>query len=289
MHGFLPRFPIFLRYRAPDAIENMNESGYWLLRYGNQLLVPVDTAAGDIFLRGRASDFGSPEGRLLVGEWRGVPCYAAELEVFPGNIPGELMPARSLFNLGGTETVTLVARAIQLLDWRENHRFCGRCGATTTMRGPAFSMSCPVCDLVVYPRISPVVMVLISRGDQLLLARSPRFKPGVFSALAGFVEAGETLEQCAKREVREEVGIEISNLRYFKSQPWPFPDSLMMAFFADYAGGTITPEPSEIEAAGWFSCDALPALPETVTIARQLIEAACNASCRAGRGARTRS
>ena len=136
-------------------------------------------------------------------------------------------------------------------------------------------MACPSCGLLAYPRISPVVMVLIQRGNELLLARSPHFTPGVFSALAGFVEAGETLEQCAVREVREEVGVEIANLRYFRSQPWPFPDSLMVAFFADYAGGTITPDPSEIEAADWFSRDALPTLPDPVSIARQIIDAAC--------------
>ncbi|BCK87530.1 NADH pyrophosphatase [Sideroxyarcus emersonii] len=137
-------------------------------------------------------------------------------------------------------------------------------------------MACPACGLVAYPRISPAVMVLIVRGSELLLARSPRFKPGVYSALAGFVEAGETLEQCAIREVREEVGLEISNLRYFRSQSWPFPDSLMVAFFADYAGGAITPEASEIEDAGWFLHSALPPLPEPVSLARQLIDAACS-------------
>ena len=118
-------------------------------------------------------------------------------------------------------------------------------------------------------------MVLVRDGARLLLARSPRFKPGVFSALAGFVEAGESLEDCARREVREEVGIEISNLRYFQSQPWPFPDSLMLAFFADYAGGAITPDPSEIEAAAWFPRSALPPLPDQASIARHLIDAAC--------------
>jgi NAD+ diphosphatase len=118
-------------------------------------------------------------------------------------------------------------------------------------------------------------MVLISRGDELLLARSHRFRPGVFSALAGFVEAGETLEQCASREVLEEVGISIANLRYFGSQSWPFPNSLMVAFFADYAGGDINPDPSEIEDARWFSRSALPVLPESAAIARQLIDAAC--------------
>ena len=136
-------------------------------------------------------------------------------------------------------------------------------------------MVCPACGLLAYPRISPAVMVLIERGDELLLARSPRFRPGIFSALAGFVEAGETLEHCAHREVREEVGVEINNLRYFSSQPWPFPDSLMVAFFADYVSGDITPEPSEIEEAHWFSRSALPSLPDPVSIARQLIDAAC--------------
>ena len=143
------------------------------------------------------------------------------------------------------------------------------------MKTTEFAMECPSCGLLAYPRISPAVMVLVRRGNELLLARSPHFRPGVFSALAGFVEAGETLEQCAVREVREEVGVEITNLRYFQSQPWPFPDSLMLAFFADYAGGEIVPDPSEIEAAGWFSIDALPVLPDPVSIARRLIDAAC--------------
>jgi NAD+ diphosphatase len=252
----------------------MNELSYWLFRSGNQLLTTIDQNGNNIFPYGCASDFGSPKDSLLVGTWQGLACYAAEIDKIPDGISGELMPVRSLFNLLGAEAVSLVGRAMQLLDWQKNHRYCGRCGAPTTVKTGAFAMSCAGCDLVVYPRISPAIMVLISRGDELLLARSHRFKPGVFSALAGFVEAGETLEQCAVREVREEVGIEITNLRYFGSQPWPFPDSLMVAFFADYAGGTIQPDPLEIEAAGWFLRDALPILPEPVSIARQLIDAA---------------
>ena len=253
----------------------MNESSYWLLRCGNQLLTPIDKSGGNFFPLGLASDFGNPADILLVGEWQGIPCHAAEIDKLPENFAGELVSVRSLLNLAGLKAVSIAGRAIQLLDWRKNHRYCGRCGTLTHMKAGEFSMSCPACALVVYPRISPAIMVLIRRGDEFLLARSPRFKPGVFSALAGFVEAGETLEQCARREVREEVGIEIANLRYFKSQPWPFPDSLMIAFFADYAGGTITPDPVEIEAADWFPQSALPALPEPVTLARQLIEAAC--------------
>jgi NAD+ diphosphatase len=253
----------------------MNEPNYWLLRCENQLLTAIDKTGENIFPCGRASDFGNPENVLLVGEWQGMRCYAADLDKLPENIYGELMPVRALFSLAGAEAVYLAGRAIQLLDWQKNNRYCGRCGALTTVRTGQFAMVCPSCGLVVYPRISPAVMVLISRGDELLLARSPRFRPGVYSALAGFVEAGETLEQCAIREVLEEVGIEIANLRYFRSQSWPFPDSLMAAFFSDYAGGEIKPDPLEIEDAKWFSCSALPALPEPVSIARQLIDAAC--------------
>lgn len=142
------------------------------------------------------------------------------------------------------------------------------------MKSDEHAMQCPACGLIAYPRISPAVMVLVRNGNRLLLARSPHFKPGVFSALAGFVEPGETLEECATREVREEVGIEIANLQYFHSQPWPFPNSLMVAFFADYAGGEIKPDPSEIESADWFTLDAPPLLPEPISISRRLIDAA---------------
>lgn len=252
----------------------MSGISYWLLRSENQLLTTIDRTGGNYFPRGMASDFGDPAEALLVGEWQGLPCYAAELENIPKDFSGELISVRSLFSLVSPEAIALTGRAMLLLDWQKNHRYCGKCGTPTARKSGEYSMACPACGLVTYPRISPAVMVLIRRGDELLLARSPRFRPGVFSALAGFVEAGETLEQCAAREVREEVGIEIANLRYYGSQSWPFPDSLMVAFFADYAGGTITPDPSEIEAADWFPCNALPTLPEKMSLAWQMIEAA---------------
>jgi NAD+ diphosphatase len=252
----------------------MNESSYWLLRIDNQLFTTTDNADAKCFPMGRAADFGNPAEALLVGEWQGLPCYAVELNNIPAQLSGELISVRNLFSLISPEAIALTGRAMLLLDWQKNHRFCGRCGTPNSRKTDEYSMFCPACGLVTYPRISPAVMVLIRRGDELLLARSHRFRPGIFSALAGFVEAGETLEQCAAREVREEVGIEISNLRYFGSQSWPFPDSLMVAFFADYAGGTITPDPAEIEAAGWFPCDALPPLPEPMSLAWQMIDAA---------------
>lgn len=255
-------------------MSEMGAESIWLVRVDGQFVVNPGATPEDVFPRGIAGQFGDPDAALFIGEWRGTCCYAVEVEVLPESISGAPMPVRSVFGIAGGEGFALVCRAAQLLDWKKNHRYCGRCATATAMKSNEFAMHCPSCGLVAYPRISPAVMVLVRRGNELLLARSPHFKPGVFSALAGFVEAGETLEQCAAREVREEVGVEIANLRYFHSQPWPFPDSLMLAFFADYAGGEITPDPSEIEAAGWYPLDALPALPDPVSIARRLIDAA---------------
>ena len=253
----------------------MTSECYWLLRSEDRFLIVDDPRRGKTFPRGRPADFGDPDRPLLIGEWNGLPCYAAEIDGPPAAVPGELTPLRPLYGIAGAEAFALAGRASLLIDWRRNHRFCGRCGTPTRMKTDEPAMACPACGLLAYPRISPAVMVLVERGDELLLARSPHFRPGMFSALAGFVEAGETIEQCAAREVREEVGIEITRLRYFRSQPWPFPDSLMIAFFAEYADGEIMPDPKEIEAAGWFPRNALPPLPDHASIARHLIEAAC--------------
>lgn len=253
----------------------MTQSSYWILRSEHRLLTITGNGADTIFPSALPADFKHPANALPVGQLNGRPCYAADVEHLPA-IPGcEPTPLRTIFQLAGPETFALAGRATQLLDWQNNHRFCGKCGTPTAMKACEQAMQCPACGLLAYPRISPAVMVLVRDGDKLLLGRSPHFKPGVFSALAGFVEPGETLEECAAREVREEVGIEIANLRYFHSQPWPFPNSLMVAFFADYAGGTITPDPNEIEAADWFPLDALPLLPEPISISRRLIDAAC--------------
>lgn len=252
----------------------MSDLSFWLLRFENQVLIQYDESTNHVFPLGTAADFGHPSDALMIGQWQGKPCFALDLDTLPSHLQGELMPVRSLFGSVGEDAFTLAGRATQLMDWQKNHRFCGRCATPQIKKTTEFGMECPTCRMVSYPRISPAVMILIQRGDELLLGRSPHFKPGVFSALAGFVEPGETLEQCCAREVREEVGVEITNLRYFQSQPWPFPNSLMVAFFADYAGGEIEIDPNEIEAAAWFSKKDLPKLPDPVSIARRLIDAA---------------
>jgi NAD+ diphosphatase len=166
----------------------------------------------------------------------------------------------------------LAARAVQIVDWDRTHRFCGRCGAPLKARETERAKECPKCGLLHFPRLAPAVIVLVERGDQLLMARSRHFAPGVYSVLAGFVEPGEALEEAVEREVLEEVGIRIQDIRYFGSQPWPFPHSLMIGFTARYAGGEIRINDQELEDAGWFTADRLPGQPGKISIARQLIE-----------------
>ncbi len=252
----------------------IEDAVYWIIRCENRLLtVPVDTHACP-FPLARAADLGSPAAVLPVGQLGGRACVAVDLPEMPKIAGAEAISLRAVFTLAGVDVFALAGRAFQLLDWQRNHRFCGRCGSVAVRKPGEMAMACPECNWLAYPRISPAVMVLVLDGEKMLLGRSPHFKPGVFSALAGFVEPGETLEQCAVREVREEVGVAITNLRYFASQPWPFPDSLMVAFFADYAGGEIVPDPAEIEAAAWFTADTMPILPDPVSISRRLIDAA---------------
>jgi NAD+ diphosphatase len=207
------------------------------------------------------------EGALYVGELDGEPCFAARLAAQREDAIG-LRDA--LATLSEAEAA-LAGRAAQLLDWEHDHRFCGRCGAETEPAQHDASRACPRCGLSVYPRISPAAIMLVTRGDALLLATRPG---GAFwSCLAGFVEPGETLEQAVAREVREEVGVEIAPPRYFGSQSWPFPGQLMVGFTVEWESGEIVVDETEIAAARWFGPDdELPPVPPPYSIARSLID-----------------
>jgi NAD+ diphosphatase len=179
---------------------------------------------------------------------------------------------RTLFLRIPESLLALAGRAFQVVEWDRTHRYCGRCGTPTRNKGDERAKECPKCGYVAYPRVSPAMMALVTRGREILLARSHRFVNGVYSALAGFVEPGETIEDCVRREVREEVGIEVDAITYFASQSWSFPHSLMIAYTAEYAGGDIFLGDAEIADARWFALDALPPLPPNVSIARRLID-----------------
>lgn len=165
-----------------------------------------------------------------------------------------------------------LARAAQIATWHDRHRFCSRCATPLRRHGVDLAKECPACALTAYPRISPCIIVLVVDGERCLLARNARFPVGRYSTLAGFIEAGETAERAVAREVMEEVGVEVCNIRYMASQAWPFPHSLMLGFFADYAGGELRPDGDEITEADWFRADNLPQLPPSFAISRQLIE-----------------
>lgn len=184
-----------------------------------------------------------------------------------------VLSLREALSLLIEELYSVAVKAYSIINWDRNHKFCSSCGNLTTHHSQAFERRCSSCELSFFPRISPSIIVLIKKGDQLLMARSPHFPPGVYGLIAGFVDAGESIEEAVHREVKEEVGLQIKNLTYWGSQPWPFPDSLMIGFTADYASGEIIMDAVEIEDAGWYRYDKLPGKPSmTLSIASKLID-----------------
>jgi len=210
----------------------------------------------------------------FLGALAGTPCLAMSLARDVEAPPGcAYVGLRSLFTRIDEAMLAIAGLAFQVVEWDRTHRYCGVCGTPTEEKPDERAKRCPACGYVAYPRVSPAMMVLVTRDRELLLARARRFPTAMYSALAGFVEPGESIEDCIRREVREEVGVEVARLAYFSSQSWAFPHSLMIAFTAEYAGGEINPDREEIVDARWFALDALPELPSRVSIARRLIEA----------------
>ena len=256
-------------------------------------LVLDDDAIAHVFLRDALVQFGDSPGALpwrfyrdaglaparvhAIGRLEGHAHVAVALDdsVSPKALPGGLRAAglRNWFGVIDDRTLGIAMRAVQVLEWDRTHRFCGACGTRTEASAQERSLACPSCGLTVYPRISPAMMVLVRRGREMLLGRGVNFPPGRYSALAGFMEAGETIEETIDREVFEEVGVRVRNPRYFGSQSWPFPNSLMIAFHADWADGEIRVNPTELADAQWFTPENLPQLPPRLSVARALIEA----------------
>ena len=215
----------------------------------------------------------TPVRTLYLGELDGVPCRSAELD--DAHEAPEGMAFRTLRELYGRideQLWTLAGRAAQFVEWDRTHLHCGRCGTPTEHAPGERARRCPACGLSAFPRLSPAVIVRVTRGDEILLARAKRFPGAMYSVLAGFVEPGESLEECVARELEEEVGIEVADIAYFASQPWPFPHSLMTGFTARWVSGDLRPEEAEIADAQWFTRDALPELPGRLSIARRLID-----------------
>ncbi|HRF43290.1 MAG TPA: NAD(+) diphosphatase [Candidatus Competibacteraceae bacterium] len=265
----------------PDAFQpailppstEIEQPALWFVFAGSQLLVRSTDQRSELPLAS-VWPFAKwpPKRRLYLGTLGGQPCHTAEV------VNAKPPPGWTFENLRGLwmrldDTLLGVAgHALQLIEWDRSHQFCGQCGTPTEHRTEERARYCPACQLAAYPRLSPVIMVRVIRDQRILLARAPRFAPGVYSVLAGFVEAGETLEQTIHREVAEETGIQVHNLCYFASQSWPFPHSLMIAFTADYAGGELQADGREILDARWFAPNEMPDLPSPMSMAWRLIQ-----------------
>ena len=205
-----------------------------------------------------------------LGTVNGVPARCAELSERPEG--WSEIGLREYLLVCDADTFRVVGTAAQLLNWARTQNYCSRCGQALEFVGNDRALVCPACRHRSYPVVSPCVIVLVHRPGEVLLARSHRMKKtGLYSCIAGFVEVGESVEEAVHREVLEEAGVTLGRIRYAGSQSWPFPHQLMLGFLAEYAGGELTIDASEIDHAGWFGADALPPLPPPQTIASRLI------------------
>jgi NAD+ diphosphatase len=253
---------------APGVTSTAPEGRLYVIA-GQALCVTYDASGGEP----RVPVGPVPRSALYLGELDGAPCFAwllADGEAAPeGTDPIAL---RQLFGALPDDDFRIAGRALGITAWDRDHRYCGRCSSPTERSQAERVRTCSRCGHTAYPRLSPAIIALVERDGRALLARNARFPLPFFSTLAGFVEVGESLEAAVAREIHEEAGIAITDIRYFGSQPWPFTGSLMIGFTARWAGGEIVCEPTEIADAEWFSPDELPRIPPKLSIARELID-----------------
>lgn len=250
------------------------QDSLWFIFNGNKLLVKTatDKVALPVWreMEALAGNLASP---LYLGELEGCQCFCCEysegLHIPEGF---EFRDLRPLFGAMEDDLFLLAGKAFQVMNWNRNTQYCGKCGTPTEHRSQERAKICPKCGLLSYPNVVPAIIVAVRKENSLLLAHAKHFTSNMYSVIAGFVEAGETFEECVKREVMEEVGIRVKNIRYFGSQPWPFPNSIMVAFTADYESGEIQVDGVEIGDAGWYTVDNLPMLPMGYSIAKALID-----------------
>ncbi|HEY9881055.1 MAG TPA: NAD(+) diphosphatase [Leptolyngbyaceae cyanobacterium] len=249
-------------------------SAWWFVFAGNKLLVEEKNGVATVPSASSLETLGlTPIRTQFLGILHGQPCYSAELPKQATATSGmTLRGLRELYCALEEPFFAVASFGFQIMEWDRTHQFCGVCGHPTESSPHERAKRCSHCDQSFYPRVAPAMIVLISDGDKILLGRAPRFKPGMYSLIAGYVEPGESLEESVVREVKEEVGVAIKDIRYWGSQPWPFPHTLMVGYTATYAGGDIVLDEQELTDAAWFHKDDLPLLPPPISIARKMID-----------------
>lgn len=253
------------------SLQQLSESDSFILFYSSQILVRDENILWS--LEQISDHLHESADLILLQRDADTSVIAVSLEHdISDHLQAELNSLRSVLFFTDQEKFLLAGRASQLIDWYRNHRYCGTCGTPTIHHENERTLVCDSCSLHFFPRISPCAIMLVTKGDKMLLARSARYKADFYSCLAGFIEIGETPEETVHREVLEEVNLRVKNVRYISSQSWPFPSQLMLGFLAEYESGEIVPEPSEIADAKWFDIDSLPNVPsEKISVAGKLI------------------
>ena len=259
---------------TPENINTSSESGITIILRNQEFL----TSKTSEFLLFEEDDLKWSEMQIVneqfIGYLNNKPCFLSEL-TNESKLDEDLLltPLRNLLGRIPDSLFTICSRSLQLSEWTRNNRFCGSCGSKMNKHKTERAMSCECNNLLVYPRISPCIIVLVTKGEQLLLAHNKNFPGTFYSTLAGFIEAGESAESAIHREIYEEVKVNVKNIEYFGSQSWPFPSQLMLGFHAEYLDGDITPDGEEIDLADWFHYKDLPQVPTgNISISGRLIE-----------------
>ena len=259
---------------SPENINTSSKSGISIMLRNQEFL----TSKNSDFLIFEEDDLKWSEMKMVnkqfIGYLNDKPCHILEIDE-DSKLDNDLIltPLRNLLGRIPDSLFTICSRSLQLSEWRRNNQFCGVCGTKMKMHETERAMFCECNNVLVYPRISPCVIVLVTRGEELLLAHNKNFPGTFYSTLAGFIEAGESAESAIHREIFEEVKVKVQNIKYFGSQSWPFPSQLMLGYHAEYLEGEITPDGEEIDLADWFHYKDLPQVPTgNISISGQLIE-----------------
>ena len=259
---------------TPENINTSSKTGISIILRNQEFL----TSKASEFLLFEEDDLKWSEMEMVnkqfIGYLNDKPCYLLEITL-DSKLDKDLIltPLRNLLGRIPDSLFTVCSRSLQLSEWRKNNQFCGVCGTQMIMHETERAMFCGCNNLLVYPKISPCVIVLVTKGEELLLAHNKNFPGTFYSTLAGFIEAGESAESAIHREIFEEVKVKVQNIKYFGSQSWPFPSQLMLGYHAEYLEGEITPDGEEIDLADWFHYKDLPQVPTgNISISGQLIE-----------------
>ncbi|EPR08064.1 NAD(+) diphosphatase [Ruminiclostridium papyrosolvens] len=248
--------------------------GYWFVFCLNKLLIKNEENGAKIPVYSELAELGQAlTAPLYLGKFYGQPAYCigiADNTQAPSRM--SFVDLRSTFGVLDEDSFLLASKAVQVVAWEQTHRFCGKCGSLTQDLSGERAKVCPECGFISYPRICPAVITAVFKENKILLAHARSFKGDIHSLVAGFVEAGETLEEAVEREIMEEIGIKVKDIKYWGSQPWPYPNSLMLGFTAEYESGEINVDGVEISHAEWYDVETLPELPPKVSIARKIID-----------------